>query len=263
MNGSTHTATPAWLTWLAVLMLIVGLAAGGLALASAAGIWLGLWNFGRGFELLRIANGYGDLIAIVGVVVTIGIFVAASIVGARNGPKLAGVALAGTIAAALAYYVPETYRPPEGTPGIHDISTDTANPPRYVAILPLRADAPNTVEYGESPNMTPQQLAALTREAFPDLQTVELDVPPNVAFERALAAVDALGWELVDANAGEGRIEAVDTTFWFRFKDDIVIRIRPSPSGSGSIVDARSLSRVGVGDAGTNARRLRAFFAAL
>jgi uncharacterized protein (DUF1499 family) len=80
-------------------------------------------------------------------------------------------------------------------------------------------------------------------------------------FARALAAVDELAWELVEAVPEEGRIEATDTTFWFRFKDDVVIRIRPS--GSGSILDARSLSRVGGGDAGTNARRLRAFFATL
>jgi uncharacterized protein (DUF1499 family) len=81
-------------------------------------------------------------------------------------------------------------------------------------------------------------------------------------FERALAAVEALDWELVAAVPAEGRIEATDTTFWFRFKDDVVIRIRPA-GASGAVIDARSLSRVGGGDAGTNARRLRAFFAAL
>lgn len=261
MNDTTQSAAPAWLTWLSVLMLVAGLACGLLAFAAPAGIWLGLWNFGQGFQMLAIANGHSWYIAIIGVIVTIGVFLIASRKGAGNAPKLAGLALVGTIAAALAYYIPESYRPPEGTPGIHDISTDTANPPEYVAILPLRADAPNTVEYGGSPNMTPERLAELTREAYPDLETVELEVPTEVAFERALQAVQSLGWELVDQNADEGRIEAVDTTFWFRFKDDVVIRIRPS--GSGAIVDARSVSRVGVGDAGTNARRLREFFAIL
>lgn len=261
MNASTQSTAATWLISLALLILIAGLAIGGLALAAAAGVWLGLWNFGRGFQLLGIANGYGDLIAMVGAVVTVVVFVLAARLGVRNGPKLAGLALIGTVVAALAYFVPETYRPPEGTPGIHDISTDTADPPEYVAILPLRADAPNTVEYGGSPNMTPARLAELTREAYPDLRTAELDVPTDAAFERALGVAQSLGWEIVDQNAAQGRIEAVDTTFWFRFKDDIVIRIRPSTTGS--IVDARSLSRVGVGDAGTNARRLQAFLAAL
>jgi uncharacterized protein (DUF1499 family) len=86
-------------------------------------------------------------------------------------------------------------------------------------------------------------------------------LPPNDAFFRALAAVEALGWELVDANRQEGRIEATDSTFWFGFKDDIVIRVQPQ--GSGAKVDARSVSRVGKGDVGINAKRLRRFFEAL
>jgi hypothetical protein len=244
-------------------MLIAGLGIGGLALAASLGVWFGLWNFGRGFELLGIANSYGDLIAIVGAVVTVAVFVLAKFLGAGNSTKLTAMALIGTLSAALAYYVPESFRPPEGAdiPGIHDISTDTVNPPGFVAILPLRADAPNTVEYGGSPSMTPERLAEETTRAYPDLKTVQIDEPPAAVFARALAAVETLGWELVDQDSAAGRIEATDTTFWFRFKDDIVIRIQPS--GQGSIVDARSLSRVGVGDVGTNARRLRAFFATL
>jgi hypothetical protein len=176
--------------------------------------------------------------------------------------KLTGFALIGVIAAALGYYIPESYRPPDGTPPIHDISTDAVDPPAYVAILPLRADAPNTTVYGGSEGMTHERLAQLQTEAYPDLQTLTIDEPPDQVFERALAAVDELGWELVAAVPEEGRIEATDTTFWFRFKDDVVIRIRPA-AGSGTTVDARSLSRVGGGDAGTNARRLRSFFANL
>jgi hypothetical protein len=254
---------PTWLKAIATLMLIAGLGIGGLALAASLGVWFGLWNFGRGFELLGIANSYGDLIAIVGAVVTVAVFLLAKFLGAGNSTKLTAMALIGTLSAALAYYVPESFRPPEGAdvPGIHDISTDTVNPPGFVAILPLRADAPNTVEYGGSPSMTPERLAEETTRAYPDLKTVQIDEPPAAVFARALAAVENLGWELVDQDSAAGRIEATDTTFWFRFKDDIVIRIQPS--GTGSIVDARSLSRVGVGDVGTNARRLRAFFATL
>ena len=77
----------------------------------------------------------------------------------------------------------------------------------------------------------------------------------------ALAAANNLGWEIVATEPAEGRIEATDTTFWFRFKDDIVIRIRPD--GTGTILDARSVSRVGRSDVGKNAARLRMFFAEL
>jgi uncharacterized protein (DUF1499 family) len=67
-----------------------------------------------------------------------------------------------------------------------------------------------------------------------------------------------MGWEIAEADAAAGRIEATDTTFWFGFKDDVVIRIRPAEDG-GSIVDIRSKSRVGMSDVGANAARIRAF----
>ena len=66
-----------------------------------------------------------------------------------------------------------------------------------------------------------------------------------------------MGWQVVDANELEGRIEATATTFWFGFKDDVVIRIVPAPEGSR--VDVRSVSRVGLSDVGTNAKRIRDF----
>ena len=66
-------------------------------------------------------------------------------------------------------------------------------------------------------------------------------------------------WELITVAPGEGRLEAVATTAWFGFKDDIVVRI--VESGDGSLVDVRSKSRLGLSDVGTNARRIRRFMA--
>jgi Protein of unknown function (DUF1499) len=251
MKGSTSS----WTSWLGAVALIAGVGIGAVALVSSLGIWLGLWDFRRGFFLLQAANTYAPWIAALGLVATIVLSLGP---GRRRAAILAAV---GTIAAALGYFIPESYRPPDGTPPIHDVSTDTVEPPEYVAVLPLRADAPNTTVYGGSEGMTHERLAELQTQAYPDLTTRIVDEPPAQVFARALAAVETLGWELVDADAGAGRIEATDTTFWFRFKDDVVIRIRPS--GAGTAIDARSLSRVGGGDAGTNARRLRDFFATL
>jgi Protein of unknown function (DUF1499) len=248
--------TRTWHYWIALLALIAGLGVGALALASAAGIWAGVWTFRTGFTLLGLADGHAPWIAGVTLLVAVTVFVLRR---SADGRKLATMALCGTIAAVIAYLIPESYRPPEGTPPIHDVSTDTVDPPQYVAVMPLRANAPNTTVYGGSPNMTPERLAELQTEAFPDLKTRHLDEPPTAVFDRALAAVESLGWDIVAAVPEDGRIEATDTTFWFRFKDDVVIRIRPD--GGGSVLDARSLSRVGGGDAGTNARRLRRFFA--
>jgi uncharacterized protein (DUF1499 family) len=136
-------------------------------------------------------------------------------------------------------------------PPIHDISTDTQDPPQFVAVLPLRAGAPNTAVYGG------EKIAAQQHHAYPDIQPYEVNLPPAQAFERALAAARKMGWDIVAVDPADGRIEATDTTFWFRFKDDVVVRIRPS--GAGSRIDVRSVSRVGVGDVGTNARRIRAY----
>ena len=166
----------------------------------------------------------------------------------RRGIALAAASLLVT-AALIA--IPARFRMGPPAPPIHDITTDTQDPPQYVAALPLRADAPNTTEYGG------ERVAAQQRDAYPDLQPAILNVPPAQAFDRALAAVHEMGWDHVEADATAGLIEATDTTFWFGFKDDVVIRVRPTDGGSR--VDVRSLSRVGVGDAGTNAKRIRAY----
>ena len=265
MNGSNKS----WLTWLAWGAMLAGLAIGGLALAAPLGVWLGLWEFGTGFQLLfgedRIsATGWGLWVAIATAVVAVAIFVLAFALGARNGTKLTVMALIGTLAAALAYAIPSSYRPgpDDNIPPIHDITTDTDDPPQFVDVLPLRADAPNTAVYGGGPNETPEELAAAQRGAYPDIVTQHLDEPPEAVFARAQAAVRELGWDIVAEVPAEGRIEATDTTFWFRFKDDIVIRVRPAPGG-GSVLDARSVSRVGRSDVGKNAARLREFFEAL
>jgi uncharacterized protein (DUF1499 family) len=201
------------------------------------------------FALLTLLR-WGAYVAIAGAVVSVAGLV---ITLFRSKEVRRGTALAVTaIVAALALIaIPGRFRFGPPAPPIHDITTDPQNPPEYVAVLPLRANAPNTTEYGG------EKIAAQQRSAYPDIQPVALSDPPARAFERALMAVREMGWELVEANPDDGRIEATDTTFWFGFKDDIVIRV--TPAGGGSRIDVRSLSRVGGGDAGTNAKRIREY----
>jgi len=135
-------------------------------------------------------------------------------------------------------------------PKIHDISTDTVNPPTFVAVLPLRESARNAVAY-------PPSTAAEQRKGYPDIRPLTLPMAPQMAFERALQVARAMGWEVVAAAPEALRIEATDTTLLFGFKDDVVVRI--TPQGQGSVVDVRSLSRVGGSDFGTNAKRVRAY----
>jgi len=74
--------------------------------------------------------------------------------------------------------------------------------------------------------------------------------------------VTEMGWEVVDANLDDGRVEATDTTRWFGFKDDVVIRLESGLADS-TVLDMRSKSRVGRSDIGVNANRIRTFTAAL
>lgn len=248
------------LTIASALVAIAGVSLGLLTLASAAGIWFGAWDFRQGFDLLRMANDYGDVIAWTCLGLTAGILFSAKLWNTGNLFRLGSLAAAGTLIAGIAYAIPESFRPPEGVnyPPIHDISTDLVSPPQFVDVLPLRADAPNTVVYGGSQNMTAERLAELTREAYPDLVPREYAEPLPAVYERAVAAVSELGWDLVAADQRTGRIEATATTFWFRFKDDIVITF--AERDGQTLVNARSVSRVGVGDVGANAIRLRKFF---
>jgi len=234
-----------------------------LTLTSAAGIWLGFWDFRRGFSLLGTANQYGQWLAWACLLLAAATLIASQLLKVKNAGKFVSLAAVGALVAWVAYLIPESFRPGEGVnyPPIHDISTNRINPPEFVAIAPLRADAPNTLVYGASNNMTPEQLIEQTDEAYPDLVTQLYSESVNEVFEKALTAVDDLGWELVAQDASAGRIEATDTTFWFRFKDDVVIKI--DQQGSETAVDVRSVSRVGTGDVGANAIRMRKLFALL
>jgi uncharacterized protein (DUF1499 family) len=95
------------------------------------------------------------------------------------------------------------------------------------------------------------------RRAYPDIQPLVLQLPFEQAFAKARQAAQAMGWEVTSAEAKAGRIEAVATTFWFGFKDDVTVRV--TPQGAASRIDVRSRSRVGRGDAGANAARIRGY----
>ena len=143
-------------------------------------------------------------------------------------------------------------------PFIHDISTDTQNPPVFEGrILTERGDGSNPLNYvGKRDSRENELVSVLQTRSYPDINPLVSNRSPEDAQARARAVAESLGWEVVDE--APGRIEATATTFWYGFKDDIAIRIRPG-SGGGSVVDLRSVSRVGGSDLGANAARIRAF----
>lgn len=136
----------------------------------------------------------------------------------------------------------------KSVPAIHDISTDLVNPPKFVAIAPLRANASNPVEYAG------EEIAVQQRKAYPELATLSFAQSKADLMAASEQAVKNLGFAVVSANTATGIVEATDTTTWFGFKDDVVIRIKDE--GSQRFVDIRSKSRVGRSDLGKNAERI-------
>lgn len=226
-------------------VLLLALLAALLLLIAGPGTRFELWDFRTGFGLMRWAVYLGGAAAVLSIVL---------LLVPRLRRAAAGRLVAALVIGLLAAGIPlNGVRIARSVPPIHDISTDTERPPAFVAVLPLRAGAPNPAEHAGA------ELAKTQREAYPDLASHRLDLAPGAAFERAAQAARDMGWDIVDTDAASGRIEATDTTFWFGFKDDVVVRVEPD--GSGSRIDVRSVSRVGMSDVGANARRIRAYLA--
>lgn len=213
------------------LVLLVALAGVVLLALSGPGVRLELFGYRTGLMLFRW-SGYVGLAAVV--------LAAIALLWSRVRARWLLLPL---LIGALTWSVPfQLQRQASGVPPINDITTDPANPPAYM-----------TVKVG----YPGEQFAKQQRAAYPDIQPIVLAVPTKAAFEKALRAAEAMDWEVVGRDARAGTIEAVDTTKWFGFKDDIAIRVRAD--GAGSRIDIRSKSRVGRGDLGTNARRIRAY----
>jgi uncharacterized protein (DUF1499 family) len=151
-------------------------------------------------------------------------------------------------------------------PPIHDISTDTQSPPIFHAIVTERLvgakdeSIVNDLAYGAGFD-SPAVLAKLQQDAYPDIKTLELDTDVVSAVALTSKILENAGMAIVNIDPDLGIVEATATTFWFGFKDDVVVRIRPTRTGSK--VDVRSVSRVGQSDLGANAARIKAILAGL
>ncbi|MGQ7848381.1 DUF1499 domain-containing protein [Granulosicoccus sp. 3-233] len=137
------------------------------------------------------------------------------------------------------------------TAPINDISTDTQNPPVFSAVVALRPEGSNAIEYA-GPDAAAAQAAQ-----FPDIKPIDTLLSKTEAFDRALEVANDMDLQIVAQDADSGIIEAIASTRFFNFQDDVIIRV--SGSGASSIVDIRSHSRIGRSDRGKNAERVRAF----
>jgi uncharacterized protein (DUF1499 family) len=231
---------------LSLFGLIVGLVAGVAQIAAGPGRQFGLWDHIFGFKILEWAAYAG--LAAAGASL-IGVFFAWGV----GRQRLIVMGVIGTVIGALVAYWPwalqRAFREP---PPLYDITTDTANPPRFVAALDLRKVA------SRLPSEYPANFASQQLKAYPDLRPVVMRLPPDETFSFALRLARATrGWTVHAAVPAEGRIEAVAKTLWFGFEDDVVIRVVAVDGGSR--VDVRSTGRLARRDGGTNARRVQAF----
>jgi uncharacterized protein (DUF1499 family) len=220
-------------------------------LASGFGYRFGLWNLNTAFAVLRAAA----IAAVAGAVLSL---ITAAWAALRTQTYLLRASLAGFVAAAIAFAVPFTLlQLAKGLPQIHDVTTDPENPPQFIALRAERLASPNGLEYGG------RHVVEAQRESYPDIVPLTYAAAPPEAFARCLEIARRLGWQIAEADAKNLRIEATDRTFFFGFRDDISIRITPVADARASRVDMRSDSRIGGGDFGANAKRLRRFFRAL
>lgn len=255
-----RTARGQWalrLSWGAVALTVGGLAAG---LIAAAGNGAGAWSFMTGFGILRyafFAALAGGLLAII-----------ALFMGRRGGLRTGRLNLLALIVAlGFGGYLMSQIATARQVPAIHDATTDLADVPQFAA-LKVRADNLEKIPDEGRPELTAldpeSRWKAIHRKSYGDLRALRLPLTVVEATTRAEALARARGWEIARADRQAGTVEATATTMFFRFKDDVVIRVRPDPAGpGGSIVDMRSISRVGQSDIGVNAERIRSFLADL
>lgn len=231
-----------------------------LLLAAAPAGWrLGLWHFRTAFWYVMEPAFFVGIAA--AVVCLAALFWWAGMSGSGR-----TMAVAGLIAGAFLVYYPlqfyaKIYPLPiinnTPLPRIHDITTDTQNPPVFAATLPAReAEKGNPVAYG-GPDLAKQQQAA-----YPDVAPLSSAVSADEAFKRALATAQGMSrWTIAKSDPATRTIEGSERTLFMGFTDDFVIRV--SADGSGSRIDMRSVSRQGISDFGVNAKRIRAYMEAL
>lgn len=243
MTGSTRPTDDLPFSRAAMLALVLAVLTILVVVMSSVGFRMEWWGYGSSVTVLRIATLIGATATVLSV---LGIYMAWP-GRPRRGLFLSISALlivGPTLVMPLYWGYSKSRLPP-----IQDISTDLEDPPAFW-------DAPTSRVY-PGPKVARQQ-----RTAYPDIQPVLMSGPREQIFRKAVILMESRGWKLVAVEPEDGRIEATVTTFWYGFKDDVVIRL--TETDNGIRVDMRSTSRFGSGgDGGTNANRIRAFLAAL
>ena len=138
-------------------------------------------------------------------------------------------------------------------PRIHDISTNTADVIAFEHSQSLRKAGENSLDL-------PSAEVIDLQNAHYTLAPIRSDQAPADAYQHALTVAESLGWTVAYQNADQSQFEAYEKTALFGFVDDIAVRVKATDEGS--VIDLRSVSRVGLSDLGANAKRITRFQAA-
>lgn len=242
------------------IVFVLAIAAVLVFFGAAFGSGIGLWGWKAGLGVLP----WTGLVAVIALIIAI----VGIIIDRRKGRKTRWpmLGLGTLISLGFLGYMLNYVMIGASLPAIHDITTDLADPPQFAA-LTLRADNWDNIpgaDESEMRGMNPRQRwATLHQDAYPDIRSVRIDQPVAEVIEKAKRLTEDRGWKVVSVDPASGHLEATATISLFRFKDDVVIRARSAENGAASIIDMRSVSRVGVHDLGANAKRVRQFLSDL
>ncbi len=231
--------------FLPVFLLILACAGFLGALAAGPGARAGLWDFRAGFTVLRWSAYAAGAAAILAALTLVLLKFSG---GSLWQPPVIAALLLGLIVFSVPYFTVREFRK---LPTVADATTNMDDPPVFISLERIRmetAQNPLAYRYAEA--------AELQRQYFPDLKTIETRATPAEVVAVARDAALDMGLEIVAAVPAEGRLEATVTSFWFGFKDDVVLRARAQPDGK-TLIDIRSASRVGRLDGGVNGKRVR------
>jgi fatty-acyl-CoA synthase len=239
---------------------------------AALGVKFGWWDWRVGLGTLIVT--WGPRLLIGALILAAAALVLALVRRPREGVAAALAAL--LIPAAGLGYLQYVRSQSSAIPPIHDVATNIEDPPAFSPALMRERQAsganplnPMTAPLGsieayKGPRFADRHarsVGELGREAYPDLRPLTVTAPRERLFAALREEAQERGWTIATDNPASGVFEATAQTFWFGFRDDVAVRVRPGAAPDQLQVDARSTSRVGLGDMGANAARLRDYLA--
>ncbi|MBI1402634.1 MAG: DUF1499 domain-containing protein [Porphyrobacter sp.] len=236
-------------------------------LIAAFGTRIGIWGWQTGLLALTLGGGV-ILLGITALAALVSLVIALRAKPRRNGVLAA--AIIGLLVPGAIFLVFLSAGAKAGDNPIHDISTDTANPPAFSAetMAAREAAGANPLSDYQTPlgriplyaDGAEPVSGDLAVKSHAQIITDRPDRPAPLPLggatrEEGVAAVAAamgnMGLKDIRTNVAEGRVEGVAQSFWFGFKDDVVARVGDTQ------IDFRSVSRVGRSDLGANTARIK------